>query len=81
MGALEDEVILYLDLMKMAKLAYFAPLDDVVVDIYPKTRTNPRLPKGDSKSIHPMSKHVRSLNSKAIPQLQKVLQVECHLAT
>lgn len=69
-GALKDEVLLYLDLMKMAELVNHVCLGDVVVDFNTKTmRTNPKLPKEDPKSMHPMSNCEGGPNNKAISQL------------
>jgi hypothetical protein len=58
-GAPKDEVLLSLNLMKMAKLADHVPVGNVVVDSHLKTiRTNPKMSKENPESMHPMSKCV-----------------------
>jgi hypothetical protein len=58
-GAHEEEVLLCLVLIMMAELVDLIPLGDVVVNFNPKMmRTNPKLPKRDSKSMLLVSKPV-----------------------
>jgi hypothetical protein len=78
-GTPKDEVLLYLDLMKMAELVDLVRPGDVVVGFNLKTmRTNSKLPKGDLESMHPLLKHVGG-EQKGISQLQEVLCIEGHL--
>jgi hypothetical protein len=79
-GAPENEVLIYLSLMKMAKLVDPILSSDVVVDFYLKMmRSNPKLPKWDLEGMHIVLKCVGSLNNNAISQLRKVLCIEGHL--
>jgi hypothetical protein len=78
-GVSEDDVVLYLGLMNMAKLADPGPLGDVVVSFDLSTmRTNPKLLERDPENMHPVPKRVGGPNNNA-SQLQKVLCVESHL--
>jgi hypothetical protein len=79
-GALEDEVLLCLGFMKMGELADPVPFGDAMVGLNSKMmRTNPKLLKLDSKSMHLVPKCVWGLTNKAFSQLQEVLCIEGHL--
>jgi hypothetical protein len=78
-GAPEDEVLLCLDLMKMAKLAYPIPSSAVGINFDSKTmRTNLKLLEGDPKSMHLVLKCVGGANNKVISELQEVLCIKGH---
>lgn len=79
-GAVEDEVLPYLDLMKMVQLVDLVRFVNPVVCFHPKsTRTHFELAQGHTKSMHLMVECVVGANNETIPQIHEVLSIESHL--
>lgn len=78
--AMEDEVILYLNLLKIGEFTDRVPLSDVMVCFNPKLmRANAKLPKRDHECMHQVPKGVKRLNNKVVFQFHEVLCTKGHL--